>query len=133
VWLGGVDALVNLPDGVDAVVSLCRLGNAQVPAQGVAAGDHLEVWLIDEPDQDTNPNLDFVLTDAAASVTALRAEGKTVLLHCVQAQSRTPAVAALYGARLTGRTATSALADILDVLPKANPNRALLAALDRLG
>ena len=133
VWLGGVDALVNLPDGVDAVVSLCRLGNAQVPAQGVAAGDHLEVWLIDEPDRDNNPNLDFVLTDAAAAVTALRAEGKTVLLHCVQAQSRTPAVAVLYGARLTGRTATSALADILDVLPKANPNRALLAALDRLG
>lgn len=133
VWLGGVDALENLPDGVDAVVSLCRLGDAQVPAPGVAAGDHVEVWLIDEPERDKNPNLDFVLTDAAAAVTALRAEGRTVLLHCVQAQSRTPAVAALYGARLTGRTPTDALADIVHVLPKANPNRGFRAALERLG
>jgi len=132
VWLGGVDALENLPDGVDAVVSLCRLGTAQVPAPGVAPGDHIEVWLIDEPDWHQNPNLDFVLTDAVAAVTALRAEGKTVLLHCVQAQSRTPAVAALYGARLTGRTPTDALADIVEVLPHANPNSGLRAALKRL-
>jgi ADP-ribosyl-[dinitrogen reductase] hydrolase len=133
VWLGGVDALDNLPDGVDAVVSLCRLGAAQVPAPGVAAGDHVEVWLIDEPEQDKNPHLDFVLTDAVAAVEALRAEGKTVLLHCVQAQSRTPTVAAVYGARLTGRTPNDALADITAVLPKAHPNRGLRAALERLG
>ena len=132
VWLGGVDALGSLPDRVDAVVSLCRLGAAQVPAPGVAAGDHVEVWLIDEPGPSKNPNLDFVLADAAAAVAALRAEGKTVLLHCVQAQSRTPAVAALYGARLTGRTPTEALADIAHVLPDVNPNRGLRAALERL-
>jgi ADP-ribosyl-[dinitrogen reductase] hydrolase len=133
VWLGGVDALDNLPDEVNAVVSLCRLGAAQVPAPGVPAGDHVEVWLIDEPERDKNPNLDFVLTDAADTVAALRAEGKTVLLHCVQAQSRTPTVAALYGARLTGRTPIDALADIVAVLPRANPNRGLRAALERLG
>jgi ADP-ribosyl-[dinitrogen reductase] hydrolase len=132
VWLGGVDALENLPDGVHAVVSLCRLGTAQVPAPSVAPGDHIEVWLIDEPDWHQNPNLDFVLTDTAAAVTALRAEGKTVLLHCVQAKSRTPAVAALYGARLTGRAPTEILADIIDVLPQANPNSGLRAALKRL-
>ena len=34
VWLGGVQALRDLPDGVDAVVSLCRLGADQVPAAG---------------------------------------------------------------------------------------------------
>ena len=70
---------------------------------------------------------------AAATVAALRAEGKKVLLHCVQAQSRTPAVAALYGARLTDRTPTEALADITTVLPHAHPNAALQAALERLG
>jgi ADP-ribosylglycohydrolase len=132
VWLGGADALDNLPDGVDAALSLCRLGDAQVPTPGVAAGDHIEVWLVDEPARDKNPNLDFVLTDAAAAVAALRAEGKAVLLHCVQAQSRAPAVAALYGARLTGRTPIEALADIVGVLPDANPNRGLQAALKRL-
>ena len=133
VWLGGVDALKPLPDGVDAVVSLCRLGEAQVPAPGVAAGDHIEGWLIDEPEPDKNPNLDFVLTDAAEAVAALRAEGRAVLLHCVQAQSRTPAVATLYGAGLTGRTPTEALADIVEALPKANPHDGLRTALKRLG
>jgi len=133
VWLGGVDALTNLPNGVNAVVSLCRLGKTEVPAPGVAPGDHIEVWLIDETDPAKNPHLDFVLSDAAAAVAELRDEGRTVLLHCVQAQSRTPAVAALYGARLTDRTPTEALADIEAVLPHAHPNAALLAALERLG
>jgi ADP-ribosyl-[dinitrogen reductase] hydrolase len=133
VWLGGVDALDNLPAGVDAVVSLCRLGAAQVPAEGVAASNHIEVWLLDEPEPSKNPNLDFVLTDAAAAITALRAEGRTVLLHCVQAQSRTPTVAALFGARLTGRTTTQARPTSWTVLPKANPNDGLRAALERLG
>ena len=80
-----------------------------------------------------DPNLDFVLTDAAAAVAELRDEGRTVLLHCVRAQSRTPAVAAVYGARLTDRTPTEALADIAAVLPRAHPNAALQAALERLG
>ncbi|MBC7559673.1 MAG: hypothetical protein H7270_09995 [Dermatophilaceae bacterium] len=133
VWLGGVDALTNLPDGVGAVVSLCRLGKTQVPAPGVAASDHIEIWLINETDPAKNLNLDFVLTDAATAVAALRDEGRTVLLHCVQAQSRTPTVAALHGARIADRTPTEALADIAAVLPHAHPNAALLAALERLG
>jgi predicted protein tyrosine phosphatase len=133
VWIGGIDALTAPPEGVDAVVSLCRLGEREVPARGVAAMDHVEVWLIDDPEPAKNPNLDFVLTDAATAIAALRAEARTVLLHCVQAQSRTPAVAALYGARLTGRTPIDALADIVEVLPKANPNAAFRAALERLG
>ncbi|HZW44577.1 MAG TPA: ADP-ribosylglycohydrolase family protein [Dermatophilaceae bacterium] len=132
VWIGGVDALDNLPDGADAVVSLCRLGSTQVPAPVVDPRDHVEVWLLDESEPDKNPNLDFVLTDAVAAVEALRAEGRTVLLHCVQAQSRTPAVAALYGARLTGRTPTDALDDIAGVLPKASLNSGFRAALMRL-
>src|SRR5450759_4747001 len=81
VWIGGVDAVAKLPPGVNAVVSLCRMGDAQVPAKGVAIGDHIEVWLIDESEPDKNPNLDFVLTDAAEAIKVLRAEGRTVLLH----------------------------------------------------
>ena len=53
VWLSGVGALERLPDGVDAVVSLCRLGAAEVPAAGVAPADHVEVWLVDSADPDT--------------------------------------------------------------------------------
>ena len=132
VRLSGVDHLAKLPDGVNAVVSLCRLGTDDVPGPPVHAGDHVEVWLVDDADPAKNPHLDFVLHDAASAVAALRAEGKTVLLHCVQAQSRTPTVAALYGASITGRSPVDCLADVRIVLPKANPNPAMRAALQRL-
>ena len=73
------------------------------------------------------------LAIAAALVAALRAEGKAVLLHCVQALSRTPCVAGLYGARLTGRTPTEALVDVWHALPQADSNSGSQAARDRLG
>jgi ADP-ribosyl-[dinitrogen reductase] hydrolase len=132
VWLSGVGLLAELPEGVDAVVSLCRLGVDDVPVPAVQSGDHVEVWLVDRPDLASNPNLDFVLNEAAGIVAELRAKGKTVLLHCVQAQSRTPTVAALYGAHLTGRSTMSCLEDVDRVLASASPNGAMLAALDRL-
>ncbi len=132
VWLSGVGLLAELPEGVDAVVSLCRLGVDDIPGAAVQAQDHVEVWLIDSDRSDFNPNLDYVLHEAAEAISELRSEGRTVLLHCVQAQSRTPTVAALYGSRLTGRSPRSCLADIQRVLPTAQPNAGMLAALDRL-
>lgn len=132
VWLGGVGLLAELPEGVDAVVSLCRLGVEDVPVPAVRPGDHVDVWLVDNSERSANPHLDFVLNEAANVVAELRAEGKTVLLHCVQAQSRTPTVAALYGARVTGRSPARCLQDVREVLPDADPNPALLAALDPL-
>ena len=132
VWLSGIGALYALPGGVDAVVSLCRLGVEDRPGGVVAEQDHVEVWLVDDNDVAKNPNLDFVLRDAATVVGSLRAEGRTVLLHCVQAQSRTPTVAALYGADITGRPVDECLKDVVAVLPGANPNRAMRAALQRL-
>jgi hypothetical protein len=56
--------------------------------------------LIDRPEHDENPNLGFVLTETVRAIEGLRRVGRTVLLHCVGAYSRTPTVAALYGARL---------------------------------
>jgi ADP-ribosyl-[dinitrogen reductase] hydrolase len=123
VLIGDVAALDFPPMGVDAVVSLCRLGTTQSPAPRVAAADHVEVWLIDEADRAHNPHLEFVLHDAVRAVSALRAEGRTVLLHCVAAQSRTPTVAALYGAHVAGITPEEALAAVQAVLPQAHPNR----------
>jgi protein-tyrosine phosphatase len=58
------------------------------------------VRLIDRPERDENPNLDFVLLDTVRVVEQFRRQGHTVLVHCVGAYSRTPTVAALYGARL---------------------------------
>ena len=128
VWMGAVGALDNLPSDVDAVVSLCRLGRTQVPT-GI---EHVEIWLVDKDDPASNPNLDLVLLDAVDAVAALRVEGKTVLLHCVQAQSRTPSVAALYAARHLGVPIDQALIDVRAGLPGAHPKQFLLEAVRRL-
>ncbi|CAB5011545.1 MAG: ADP-ribosylglycohydrolase family protein [Actinobacteria bacterium] len=129
VLLGGVGALRSLPLGVDAVVSLCRLGADEVPAAGVADGDHIEVWLIDSASSGANPHLGYLLDQAADAIAVLRGEGRTVLLHCVQAQSRTPAVAALYGARHRGVPIEQAIGDVCAALPDAQPNAAFMNAL----
>jgi ADP-ribosyl-[dinitrogen reductase] hydrolase len=100
-------------------------------SSAVAPGDHLEVRLIDSENAAANANLDFVLADTADAIATLRAEGKTVLVHCVQAISRTPTVGALYAARHLGVPAEVALERIRAVLPKADPTapfRALLHA-----
>lgn len=118
-WLGGVGVLDHLPPEIDAVVSLCRVGTQQVPAR---IADHVEFWLIDSADETLNPNLTFVLWDAADAVAALRAEGKTVFLHCVQASSRTPTVAALYSGRHLGVPIDQVWDAVLATLPLARPN-----------
>lgn len=126
VWLGGVGSLDRLPAQVDAVVSLCRVGTEQVPAR---IRDHIAVWLVDDPRPEMNPNLHFVLVDTVDEIAALRAEGHIVFVHCVQAISRTPAVAALYSARHCRVPMEQALADIAEVLPAMAPNLAFRHAL----
>ena len=111
------------------MVSLCRLGADEVPAAGIADGDHIEVWLIDSASSAANPHLGYLLDQAADAVAVLRGEGRTVLLHCVQAQSRTPAVAALYGARHCGIPIERAIDDVCAALPDAQPNAAFMNAL----
>jgi ADP-ribosylglycohydrolase len=126
VWLGDISALRPLPEGIDAVVSLCRVGEADLSA----GAEQIDVRLIDWPD--ANDNLDFVLLDTVRAVEQLRSDGRTVLIHCVQAHSRTPAVAALYGARLRAISTTDALADVCAVLPSADPIPEFREALQRL-
>jgi protein-tyrosine phosphatase len=128
VWLADVAALQGLPPGVDAVVSLCRVTDDDLPV-GV---EQIDIRLIDIVGTDANPNLDFVLTDTVRLIEELRNEGRTVLLHCVACQSRTPTVAALYGARKQGINGETALRDITSALPDAYPNSDFRAALNRL-
>lgn len=87
--------------GADAVVSLCRVGTNEPAFAHMAPADRVEVRLIDSDAAGDNANLEFVLADAAVAVAQLRSEGRTVLLHCVAAQQRTPSVAVAY-ARLLG-------------------------------
>ncbi len=112
----------------DVVVSLCRIGREDAP-QGAEVH---EVALIDSPDEADNPNLDFVLTDLAGRIVRWREAERTVFVHCVRAESRTPAVAAAYLAERLGVGGRETLARLRVVLPGARPNTGFLAALDRL-
>jgi ADP-ribosyl-[dinitrogen reductase] hydrolase len=127
VWLSSASLLDDLPEDVDAVVSLCLVGRNQVP-EGIEA---ISFRLIDEASEAKNPNLDFVLTDAAQTVADLRDEGKVVLLHCVAAHSRTPTVGTAY-AMLRGVPLNEALPAVCGVLPAARPNSGFEDALRRL-
>jgi ADP-ribosyl-[dinitrogen reductase] hydrolase len=127
VLLGAVGALA--PGVADAVVSLCRLGATQLPLVGVPAEDHVEIWLVDQ--DDANNDLRAVVDDAAAAVRDLRQEGKTVFLHCVHAQTRTPVVAAAYGALAAGGSERDALRRVQHVLPSARQPRASIVAVLR--
>ncbi|MCR6030356.1 hydrolase [Nocardioides sp. zg-579] len=107
---------------VDAVVSLCRVGQGQPCFEG--ATEVVESRLVDSDHPSKNPNLLFALHDAADAVRGLRAEGKRVLLHCVAAHQRTPSVAVAY-AVLLGHDPDEARAAVRAVLPGARANGAL--------
>lgn len=94
----------------EAVVSLCRQGPEDEP-QHVRPTDRSDVWLFDRPG--ANPNLPFVIDEAARMVAAMRTEGKRVLLHCAAGQSRTPAVAARYAVVARGAEVRAALRDAI--------------------
>ncbi|MBS9373025.1 ADP-ribosyl-[dinitrogen reductase] glycohydrolase [Rhodococcus sp. B50] len=114
VLLGGADLLRSRE--VDAVVSLCRVGPAP------HASEHIEFWVADA-DHRRNQNLAFTVDDAARTVRTLRSEGKTVAVHCVEGESRTPAVAARYSV-LLGHNPL----DVLHTMPWAAPQPALWSA-----
>ena len=130
VLLGDILALEHLPSEVDAVVSLCRVGGGQVPR--VVTSNRIEAWILDTHDPAKNPNLHFVLADTADVIAELRAEGKTVLVHCVAAQSRTPTIAAAYSIRHQGVDPQTALEQVCAVLPDPWPNPHFREAVTRI-
>jgi predicted protein tyrosine phosphatase len=131
-FVGAVDSVRELPIGVDAVVSLCRLGVGEVPAQGVEPENHVEVWLIDRVESEYNQHLDFTFHQAQQEVATLLDEGRQVLLHCVQGMSRTPAVLALHLLRTTDLTSDQVWEIVSEVLPHSNVNVAFREAIKRL-
>ena len=79
----------------------------------------VEFWLVDQ--DGANPHLDFVLRDAADTVAALRAEGKTVLVHCFEGRSRTPSVGAAYSVLHLGKAPADAIREVTEALPAGAP------------
>ncbi|MFD8417239.1 ADP-ribosylglycohydrolase family protein [Streptomyces sp. NPDC059650] len=96
---------------VDAVVSLCRVGQEQIFSR--IDVEHVRVWLVDKEGE--NPNLHYAVDQAAREVLRLRQEGKRVFLHCVAGRSRTPAVAAAYST-LLGTDPHTALEEVHEAL-----------------
>ncbi len=92
VLLGSVLHARALPSQVDAVVSLCHLAGDDLSA--LPREDRIQLWLIDRSGSNQHPA--YVIDQAAHAVAALRAEGKTVMIHCAAGRSRTSAVAARY-------------------------------------
>jgi len=125
--LGDLSALRDLPAAVDAVVSLCRVGPQDAPK----VAEWVEVRLIDHNGAEYNPNLDFVLHDTVTTLERLRSAGRTLLLHCVEARSRTPVVAALCGMRRRPVASDHMVAELRQVLPQADPIADFRAALER--
>jgi ADP-ribosylglycohydrolase len=110
----------------DITVSLCRMGHADLPGRQV-----VEVRLLDEDEPEYNPNLDFMFHDLAQAIASWREAGKTVLVHCVRSERRTPAVTAAYLAERYGVPGPEALRRVFAQLPHPYPNRAFSAALAR--
>jgi ADP-ribosyl-[dinitrogen reductase] hydrolase len=125
--VGNVHAVPQQVEQVGAVVSLCRMGSTDVP-DGV---EHHVIGLLDTKVEE-NPNLDFVLADTVDLVAGLHAEGKRVFVHCVQAENRTPAVAAAYLVRHQGMAPSAALDQVETVLGR-RPKSFLAEAVLRLG
>jgi len=110
----------------DVVVSLCRMGSEPL------SDAHVDVRLIDGASHGVNPNLEFVIDDTVRFIASQRDAGRTVYLHCVRAESRTPTVAAAYLAYRFGISGADALARVRQSLPNANPNPGFLTYLNTL-
>ncbi len=99
--LGSISDLARVAElNVSAVVSLCALGLNDIPATGMTAREHLEFWINDDDEEESNPHLDFVLDDISSALRQFRAEGRRVLVHCRRGTVRTPAVALRYAVDL---------------------------------
>jgi hypothetical protein len=116
VVLGGIGVLRRLPADVDAVVSLCRLADSDMRRDM----PHVEVRLIDRPEADENPHLDFVLSETVRAVEELRAKDAPCCALRRRVQP-TPTIAALYG-RLRGVGGNRRWRRTGDASPGAHPD-----------
>jgi ADP-ribosylglycohydrolase/predicted protein tyrosine phosphatase len=117
--LGTISDLERFEElGVDAVVSLCPLGLRDIPVAGMSPRDHIEFWLNDHDEDETNPHLDFVLDEVSSALRQFRAEGKRVLVHCRFGTIRTPAVALRYAVDI-GVASDLAERRLREALPEA--------------
>ena len=95
----------------DAFLSLCRIG-----VDDQRSADHELVWLLDG---EGNADVSRVLIDTADAIEQLRAEGNRVFVHCVRAESRTPAVAIAWLMLHHDREFEDAYVEVMEAMPTA--------------
>lgn len=115
--------------GVDAVVSLSRVGRKDVPTDGPKDREHHQVLLADQT-RDENPNLASGLEQAVDAVAELRLEGKKVFVHCAAGQSRTPTVVSGYLVAELGYSPQAAREIVAAMLPVSTWNGDFQAWVD---
>lgn len=103
----------------DAVISLSRIGTKESPA---SHPHQLTVRIMDLKDPQDNLNLDFQYFDVSAHLHRWLGEGRSVFLHCVHTQNRTPSFFAAYLMYFLGMSFDDAMAEIQETLPLARPN-----------
>lgn len=109
---------------VTAVVSLCRMGQNDMALPNVQPENWIQVPLVDNPRG--NAHTQFLVDQAADAIAQFRSEGHQVLVHCVQAMSRTPSIAARYSVRHLSQTSDDALRDVSAVLALSDPKQFLV-------
>jgi ADP-ribosylglycohydrolase len=124
-WMASLTGLETMPEDIDVVVSMCRVGTQQVSGAEV-----IEFWLIDEPGH--NLDIAFVLRDAANTIAELRAEGKKVVVHCVAAHNRTPAAAIAYSILYKDIAFDQAWEEVRSALPNPHHNEEFYFVLKEL-
>ena len=105
----------------DTFISLCRIG-----VDDRRSTDHELVWLLDA---EGNADVHRVLADTADAIEHLRREGKRVFVHCVKAESRTPAVAMAWLMHHHDRQFDDAYHEVLSTMASARPCEPLLKGL----
>lgn len=119
VIFGDVNALAGVE--ADAFISLCRIG-----AEDQRAIDHEIVWLLDG---EGNADVGRVLADTADAIAQLRDDGRSVFVHDVCGDSRTPAVAMSWLMRHHHRTFLDAIGEIQRGFPTIRIHPSLLEGL----
>ena len=115
--LGGQQVL---RDGeFDAVVSLSRIGSEE---SALPSAHHARVWVMDSEDPEQNLNLHYLYHQVSDLLEEWLRAGKRVLLHCVQAQNRTPSFGIAYLMRHRGLDYAAARSVVQAGLHTAHPH-----------
>jgi ADP-ribosyl-[dinitrogen reductase] hydrolase len=126
---GGHGALHNHPAGMGAAISLCRVGRNETELD---SSDHLQIMIVDDNGHEDNSNLAFTFNEIAQQIEGFMSEGKHVVVHCVQAHSRTPSALIAFCMNRFGWSYEESLESVKEAFPDAEPNNAFKSALQSL-